>query len=57
MDSQGSGSTIDHTRRYEDLSEAITVARNLLQLEPKKIWVEDEIGELHADDGTIRRRD
>ena len=49
--------TIDPTRRYEDLAEAITVARNLLQLHPKKIWIEDENGEMHADDGTIRRRD
>ena len=48
---------IDHTRRYEDLAEAITVARNLLQLQPKKIWIEDEKGELHADDGLIRHRD
>ena len=49
--------TIDHTRRYEDLAEAITVARNLLQLQPKKIWIEDEKGELHGDDGLIRHRD
>ncbi len=48
---------IDHTRRYEDLAEAMTVARNLLQLQPKKIWIEDEKGELHADDGLIRHRD
>jgi hypothetical protein len=49
--------TIDHTRRYEDLAEAITVARNLLQLQPTKIRIEDEKGEIHADDGTVRRRD
>jgi hypothetical protein len=49
--------TIDHTRRYEDLAEAITVARNLLQLQPKKIWIEDDKGELHADDGLIRHPD
>jgi hypothetical protein len=30
---------------------------NLLQLQPKKIWIEDEKGELHADDGLIRHRD
>jgi hypothetical protein len=49
--------TIDHTRRYEDLAEAITVARNLLQLQRAKIWIEDEKGELHGDDGLIRHRD
>jgi hypothetical protein len=29
---------IDRTKRFSDLREAITVARNLLQLSPKKIW-------------------
>jgi hypothetical protein len=28
---------IDHTKRYDDPAEALAVARNLLQLNPKKI--------------------
>ncbi len=40
---------IDHTTRYDDPSLALTVARNLLQLHPRKIWVEDENGGMHTD--------
>ena len=40
---------IDHTTRYDDLSQAIAVARNLLQLQPKKMWIEDERGTTHID--------
>jgi len=40
---------IDRTKRFNDLAEAIKVARNLLQLTPKKIWIEDEKGQLHTD--------
>ena len=44
---------IDHSKRYEEPSEAVTVARNLLQLAPKKIWIEDEHGRLHTDHDAI----
>lgn len=44
---------IDHTKRYDDPSEALAVARNLLQLNPKKIWIEDEKGVLHSDHDAI----
>ena len=44
---------IDHTKRYEDATEALTVARTLLQLHPKKIWIEDEKGVLHTDHDVI----
>jgi hypothetical protein len=44
---------IDHTKRYDDPSEALTVARNLLQLKPKKIWIEDEKGVLQTDHDAI----
>jgi len=40
---------IDRTKRFNDLREAIAVARNLLQLSPKKIWIEDENGLVHTD--------
>jgi hypothetical protein len=46
---------IDHTKRYDDAAEALTVARNLLQLHPKKIWIEDEKGAVHTDhDGILK---
>jgi hypothetical protein len=36
-------------------AEALAVARSLLQLRPKKIWIEDENGRLHTDyDGILR---
>jgi hypothetical protein len=38
---------IDHTKRYDDPAEALFVARNLLQLHPKNIWIEDEKGVVH----------
>jgi hypothetical protein len=44
---------IDRTKRFNDLREAITVARNLLQLSPKKIWIEDENGVVHRDHDSI----
>jgi hypothetical protein len=44
---------IDHTKRYEEPTEAMTVARNLLQLAPKKIWIEDEHGRLNTDHDAI----
>jgi len=44
---------IDRTKRYDDPSEALAVARNLLQLNPKKIWIEDEKGVLHTDHDAI----
>jgi hypothetical protein len=44
---------IDRTKRFSDLREAIAVARNLLQLSPKKIWIEDEQGQLHMDHDAI----
>ncbi len=47
---------IDHTTRYDEPSEALTVARNLLQLNPKKIWIEDEKGVLHTDHDAILKQ-
>jgi hypothetical protein len=44
---------IDHTKQYDDPAEAIAVARNLLQLNSKKIWIEDEKGVLHLDHDAI----
>jgi hypothetical protein len=49
------GVVIDHTKRYEKLTEAMTVARNLLQLAPKRIWIEDEECRLHTDYDAILR--
>ncbi len=46
--------TIDHSTRYEHPSE---FACNALQLSPKKIWVEDDKGTLHADHQAILEHD
>jgi hypothetical protein len=45
---------IDRTKRFDTLMEAIAVARNLLQLSPKKIWIEDENGVVHIEHWPFR---
>ena len=45
---------IDHTTRYDDPSVALGVAQNLLQLQPKTIWIENDEGALYMDDAAIR---
>jgi hypothetical protein len=45
---------IDRTKRFDTLMEAIAVARNLLQLSPKKIWIEDENGVVHIEHEAIQ---
>jgi len=36
--------TIDHSTRYEHLSQALEFACYALQLNPKRIWIEDDKG-------------
>lgn len=48
--------TIDHTKRYEEPSEALEFACNALQLRPKRIWIEDEKGVIHSDQEAILER-
>jgi hypothetical protein len=40
---------IDHCTRYSDPSPAMRFAVNALQLSPKRIWIEDSKGAIHAD--------
>ena len=49
--------TIDHSTRYEHPSHALEFACNALQLSPKKIWIEDDKGTLHADHQAILEHD
>jgi len=44
---------IDHSTRYGDPSPAMQFAVNALQLSPKRIWIEDAKGEIHADHEAI----
>jgi hypothetical protein len=44
---------IDHCTRYGTPSPAMQFAVNALQLSPKKIWIEDGEGVIHADHETI----
>ncbi len=44
---------IDHSTRYSDPSRAIEFAVSALQLNPKRIWIEDCKGLKHSDHETI----
>jgi hypothetical protein len=48
--------TIDHSTRHEHPSQALEFACNVLQLMPKRIWIEDEKGVLHTDHQAIVSR-
>jgi hypothetical protein len=45
--------TIDHSTHYENSSQAVEFACNALQLNPRKIWVEDDRGKLPIEHGEI----
>jgi hypothetical protein len=45
---------IDHSTRYGDPSPAMQFAVNVLQLSPKRIWIEDGKGIIHTDHETIQ---
>jgi hypothetical protein len=47
---------IDHSTRYGDSSPAMQFAVNALHLSPKRIWIEDGKGVIHADHETILDR-
>jgi hypothetical protein len=49
--------TIDHTKRYDDPSQALEFACNALQLNPKRIWIEDDKRTLHTDHLAILEHD
>src|SRR5713226_7092157 len=40
---------IDHSTHYEQPEQAMEFASNILALEPKRIWIEDHEGLMHAD--------
>jgi hypothetical protein len=40
---------IDHSTPYHDPSRALEFASNILELDPKKVWIEDERGPMHTD--------
>ena len=45
--------TIDHSTRYDDPSDAINFACNILKLDPKKVWIEDHHGNIYAEHDKI----
>jgi hypothetical protein len=49
--------TIDHSTRYQDAAQALEFACNALQLNPKRIWIEDDKGTLHTDHQAILEHD
>jgi len=49
--------TIDHSARYEHPSQALEFTCNALQLNPKRIWIEDDKGVMHTDHEAILEHD
>ena len=46
---------VDHSTRYHNPSQAMQFAVNVLELKPKRIWIEDSEGAIHADYDNVLR--